>query len=121
MNGTEPILSQKTPKEDLGTGEETPASATIKGMKHERIGSDFDDFLKRNGLLAECEAGALKRVIAWQIERERISDSAATPAPRKLANLSQKIVDLADEPVPGIFVPISYDSMLTYNFAYVLL
>jgi antitoxin HicB len=39
-------------------------------MKKEYIGSDFDDFLKRNGLLAECEAGALKRVIAWQIERE---------------------------------------------------
>lgn len=39
-------------------------------MKQEYIGSDFDDFLKRDGLLAECEAGALKRVVAWQIERE---------------------------------------------------
>jgi antitoxin HicB len=39
-------------------------------MKKEHIGSDFDDFLEQNGLLAECEAGALKRVIAWQIERE---------------------------------------------------
>jgi len=39
-------------------------------MKQEHIGSDFDDFLKQDGLLAECEAGALKRVVAWQIERE---------------------------------------------------
>jgi DNA-binding Xre family transcriptional regulator len=39
-------------------------------MKKAHIGSDFDDFLKRDGLLAECEAGALKRVVAWQIERE---------------------------------------------------
>ncbi|MCW5556200.1 MAG: XRE family transcriptional regulator [Verrucomicrobiae bacterium] len=39
-------------------------------MKSEHIGSDFDDFLKQDGLLAECEAGALKRVVAWQIERE---------------------------------------------------
>jgi antitoxin HicB len=39
-------------------------------MKREHIGSDFDDFLKQDGLLAECEAGALKRVVAWQIERE---------------------------------------------------
>src|SRR5439155_12598430 len=39
-------------------------------MKQEHIGSDFDDFLKHEGLLAECEAGALKRVVAWQIERE---------------------------------------------------
>jgi hypothetical protein len=39
-------------------------------MKREHIGSDFDAFLKQNGLLVECEAGALKRVIAGQIERE---------------------------------------------------
>ena len=39
-------------------------------MKQEHIGSKLDDFLKRDGLLAECEAGALKRAVAWQIERE---------------------------------------------------
>ena len=39
-------------------------------MKREHIGSDFDGFLQEAGLLAECEAGALKRVVAWQIERE---------------------------------------------------
>ena len=31
-------------------------------MKREHIGSDLDGFLKRDGLLAECEAGALKRL-----------------------------------------------------------
>jgi hypothetical protein len=30
-------------------------------MKREHLGSDFDDFLKQDGLLAECEAGGLKR------------------------------------------------------------
>ena len=40
-------------------------------MKREHIGSDFDGFLQADGLLAECEAGALKRVGAWQIEREK--------------------------------------------------
>jgi hypothetical protein len=39
-------------------------------MKRKHIGSDFDDFLKQQGLLAECEAGALKRVVAWQLEQE---------------------------------------------------
>ena len=39
-------------------------------MRTEHIGSDFDDFLKQDGLLAECEAGALKRIVAWQIEEE---------------------------------------------------
>ena len=39
-------------------------------MKRKHMGSDFDDFLKHEGLLAECEAGALKRVVAWQLELE---------------------------------------------------
>ena len=53
-------------------------------MKEQHIGSDFDDFLKQDGALAECEAGALKRVVAWQIEREmkRRRISRATLASR---------------------------------------
>jgi len=39
-------------------------------MKRDHIGSNFDNFLKQDGLLAECEAGALKRVVTWQLERE---------------------------------------------------
>ena len=39
-------------------------------MNRPHLGSDFDDFLQHDGLLAECEAGALKRVVAWQLERE---------------------------------------------------
>jgi antitoxin HicB len=39
-------------------------------MNKEHIGSDFDDFLKQEGLLAECEASALKRVVTWQLEQE---------------------------------------------------
>jgi antitoxin HicB len=48
--------------------------------KNKHIGSDFDDFLREQGLLAEAEATAVKRVIAHQIEKEmaerRISKSA---------------------------------------------
>lgn len=32
------------------------------------IGSSFDDFLAEEGLLEECETGALKEVLALQIE-----------------------------------------------------
>ena len=39
-------------------------------MNKRHIGSGLDDFLKQEGLLAECEAGALKRVVTWQIEQE---------------------------------------------------
>jgi DNA-binding Xre family transcriptional regulator len=39
-------------------------------MANKHIGSDFDDFLREEGILAEVEATALKRVIAFQIEQE---------------------------------------------------
>ena len=35
-----------------------------------RVGSSFDDFLAEEGLLADVEAVALKRVIAFQLEQE---------------------------------------------------
>ena len=36
---------------------------------NKHIGSRLDEFLEEDGLLAETEAVAIKRVIAWQIER----------------------------------------------------
>jgi DNA-binding Xre family transcriptional regulator len=33
------------------------------------IGSSLDDFLNEEGLPAECEAEANKRIVAWQIEQ----------------------------------------------------
>ncbi len=38
-------------------------------MKQEHIGSDFDEFLAEEDLLAEAEAVAIKRVIAFQLEQ----------------------------------------------------
>jgi DNA-binding Xre family transcriptional regulator len=37
-------------------------------MENRHLGSDFDDFLKEEGTLAEVEAAAVKRVIAFEIE-----------------------------------------------------
>jgi predicted XRE-type DNA-binding protein len=37
-----------------------------KQNKH--IGSSFDDFLSENKMLDQCEAAAIKKVLAWQIE-----------------------------------------------------
>ncbi len=39
-------------------------------MNERHIGSDIDDVLAQDNLLAECEAGALKRVVTWQIAEE---------------------------------------------------
>ena len=38
-------------------------------MKNNHIGSNFDDFLAEEGLLAETETIAVKRVIAFQVEQ----------------------------------------------------
>ena len=39
-------------------------------MANKYIGSDFDDFLREECILAEVEAIAIKRVIAFQIQQE---------------------------------------------------
>ena len=48
-------------------------------MTNKHIGSDFDDFLRGEGILDDAEAAATKRVIAFQIaqemERAHISQS----------------------------------------------
>lgn len=38
-------------------------------MNNPHIGSNFDDFLKEEGILAEVEATAIKRVLAFQIKK----------------------------------------------------
>ena len=39
-------------------------------MKKKHIGSNFDEFLTEESLREHSTAIAVKRVIAWQIERE---------------------------------------------------
>ncbi|MFA7240206.1 MAG: XRE family transcriptional regulator [Sulfuricellaceae bacterium] len=34
------------------------------------IGSNFDDFLKEEGIYESCTAAAMKKALAWQIEEE---------------------------------------------------
>ncbi|MDR0320197.1 MAG: helix-turn-helix domain-containing protein [Treponema sp.] len=46
-------------------------------MKNKAIGSSFDDFLAEEGISEEVEAGAIKKIIAYQlqeaIKREHLS------------------------------------------------
>ena len=48
-------------------------------MKKRHIGSNFDDFLRDEGLLADAEAVAIKRVVAMQLaalmEKQQLSKS----------------------------------------------
>jgi predicted XRE-type DNA-binding protein len=49
-------------------------------MKNNVIGSSFDDFLAEENVFEEVEAGAIKKIIAYQlqqiIEKEQISKTA---------------------------------------------
>jgi predicted XRE-type DNA-binding protein len=49
-------------------------------MTNKSIGSSFDDFLTEEGLSDEVEAGAIKKIIAYQlqetIEKEHLSKTA---------------------------------------------
>ena len=40
------------------------------GTEHGHVGSNFDDFLAQDGLLAEVEGVASERVISWRLEQE---------------------------------------------------
>lgn len=39
-------------------------------MKNKHKGSNFEDFLKEEGLFEECNAEAVKRVLSFQLEKE---------------------------------------------------
>jgi len=65
--------------------------------KNKHIGSNFDDFLDKEGLLAEAEATALKRVLAYQIRKEmedrQISKSALASMMRTSRSSLDRLLD----------------------------
>ena len=67
-------------------------------MKEQNIGSDFDDFLAEEGMLEEVTAVAVKRVIAWQIEREMTAQNLTKTAMAKKMRTSRASLNrLLDE------------------------
>jgi DNA-binding Xre family transcriptional regulator len=61
------------------------------------IGSKFDDFLEEEGILAETEAAAVKRVVAFQIEqlmsRKKLSKSAMARRMRTSRSALDRLLD----------------------------
>ena len=56
-------------------------------------GSTFDNLLEEEGILAEAEAVALKRVIAWQIERAMAARGITKNAMAKRLSTSRTQID----------------------------
>ncbi len=67
-------------------------------MKNKHIGSSFDDFLQDEGLLAETEATALKRVIAYQIEKEMAERHLSKSTLARMMRTSRSSLDRLLDP-----------------------
>jgi antitoxin HicB len=72
-------------------------------MNNKYIGSNFDDFLEEEGLLAEVEANAIKRVISFQIaelmERHNLSKAAMAKRMKTSRSAIDRLLDPQNESV----------------------
>jgi antitoxin HicB len=57
------------------------------------IGSSFDDFLKEEEIYGKCEATAIKRVIAWQLQNYMESRNISKTAVARMMGTSRSFVD----------------------------
>ncbi|MEA3440012.1 MAG: helix-turn-helix transcriptional regulator [Chloroflexota bacterium] len=67
-------------------------------MKEEFIGSDFDDFLEEEGLLADAEAVAFKRVIAYHISQMMTEQNITKTAMAERMNTSRAALNRLLDP-----------------------
>lgn len=72
-------------------------------MRKKNIGSDFDDFLKEEGILDEAQETAVKRVLAYQIEKEmakkKISKSAMARRMKTSRSVLNRLLNPTDEAI----------------------
>ena len=68
-----------------------------------RVGSDFDDFLREEGLLDEAEAVASKRVLAYQILKGMEQQALTKAAMARRMGTSRSSLDrLLDPGIPSV-------------------
>ena len=72
-------------------------------MKRKHLGSNFDDFLKEEGILSEVQSTAAKRVIAYQITQEmkkrKLTKSALAIKMKTSRASLDRLLDSANRPV----------------------
>ena len=72
-------------------------------MNEKHVGSDFDDFLREEGLLEEAEAVAAKRVLAYQISEAMKEQAISKAAMAHRMGTSRSSLDrLLDPDVPSV-------------------
>ena len=67
-------------------------------MKKKNIGSNFDDFLKEEGVLADVEAAAVKKVLAYQLKDMMIKKEISKYELAKKMKTSRSALDRLLDP-----------------------
>lgn len=62
-------------------------------MKNKNIGSDFNDFLKEEGIYEETNDIAIKKVIAYQLEQEMKAQKINKTKMSQMMNTSRAVVN----------------------------
>ena len=72
-------------------------------MNNPLIGSSFDDLLEEEGILAEVQAVAVKRVLAYQIQQLMINQNLTRTAMARRMNTSRSALNrLLDPENPSV-------------------
>ncbi|MUL39320.1 helix-turn-helix domain-containing protein [Gloeocapsopsis dulcis] len=73
--------------------------------RNPHIGSSFDDLLEEEGIIAEVEAIALKRAIAWQVKQAMAEKKLTKTALAKQMKTSRSSIDrLLDPDNPSVTI-----------------
>lgn len=72
-------------------------------MSNPYIGSDFDDFLREEGIFEEVQAGAIKKVVAFMIEQAMAeSHVSKTEMARRMKTSRAQLDRLLDPANPSV-------------------
>ncbi len=67
-------------------------------MSNKYLGSDFDSFLEEEGMLAEVETGAIKKLVALQIQEMMKEKRLSKTAMAKKMRISRSVLDKLLDP-----------------------
>ena len=70
----------------------------VTNTSHPHLGSTLDDLLAADGTLAEAEAVAVKRVIAWQIDQAMAAEHLGKAEMARRMNMSRAALDRLLDP-----------------------
>ncbi len=67
-------------------------------VSHKNLDGNFNDFLEEEGILEECTQTAIKRVLAWQIEKEMKEKKLSKSAMARKMNTSRSSLNRLLDP-----------------------